>query len=279
VLIVTLIALFQHPATQRDWQADHARVPRVDFYSNIVHISGVRNITYRSTTDYDVAYYDASYNLNEVQHAWFFVEDLSSVRALAHTMLSFDFADGRHLVLSVEARKEKGESYSPWGGLVRKYELLYVIADEHDAIRLRTIYRNDTVRMYPLNITAEHAQSLLRGILVHADAINEHPEFYNTLTSTCTTNIVEHANSVTPGRIPWSLRVFLPGYSDKYAYDLGLLNTTLSYADAREAYRIEEAARVCGDCAEFSEKIRDVARNAQQQSHSLPFLQNPIRTG
>ena len=47
------------------------------------------------------------------------------------------------MAVSVEIRKEKGESFSPWRGLLREYELMYVVGDERDVIRLRTNYRRD----------------------------------------------------------------------------------------------------------------------------------------
>ena len=63
--------------------------------------------------------------------------------AIAHTFLSFGFAGGDHLAISIETRKEKGEGYSTVKGFFRQYELYYVVADERDVIRLRTNYRHD----------------------------------------------------------------------------------------------------------------------------------------
>jgi hypothetical protein len=63
-------------------------------------------------------------------------------RALAHTMLSFGFEDGDYLGVSVEVRLEKGETYRPTLGLFGQFELIYVIADERDLIRVRTEYRD-----------------------------------------------------------------------------------------------------------------------------------------
>ena len=36
---------------------------------------------------------------------------------------------------------EVGESYSALAGIYRRYELIYVVADERDVLRLRTNYR------------------------------------------------------------------------------------------------------------------------------------------
>jgi hypothetical protein len=64
---------------------------------------------------------------------------------IAHTIVSWDFADARPLAVSIETRKEKKESYSAVRGFFQQYELVYVAADERDVIRLRTSFRGETV--------------------------------------------------------------------------------------------------------------------------------------
>ena len=51
---------------------------------------------------------------------------------------NWEFDDGRHLAVSIETRKERGEVYSALRGFFRQYELYYVVADERDVVRLRT---------------------------------------------------------------------------------------------------------------------------------------------
>src|SRR4029453_14879563 len=63
--------------------------------------------------------------------------------AIAHVFLSFGFTGDDYLAISIEVRKPNGSEYSPLGGLFRKYELIYVAADERDVIRLRTNYRRN----------------------------------------------------------------------------------------------------------------------------------------
>jgi hypothetical protein len=256
LLALLLVAELHRPSDTRDWQRDQAVMAQATFDGDLVHIENVRNFIYRTTRDYAPAYYNATYNLSELTTVYFLQEDISTFKPLAHTMLTFTFADGRHLTLSVEARKEVGESYSPLKGVLRQYELIYVIGDESDVIRLRTNYRNDMVRMYPIKTTPGNARMLLTSMLEEATALRERPQFYNTLTSTCTTNLVKHANRVTPGRIPTRIGVLLPGYADRLAYDQGLIDTTLTFEEAREFSIITRRAQACGECAEYSAIIR-----------------------
>jgi hypothetical protein len=177
-------------------------------------------------------------------------------------MLSFGFADGSYLVISVEARKEVGESYSVWRGLVRQYELMYVIGDERDLVLTRAVYRPDEVFLYPIRTTPEKIRALLVDMLKSADALPGHPEFYNTLTNNCTTRLWRHVEDVAPGRIPPSWKILLPGYSDELIRSLGLLNTDLGIDAARRRFRINDRARRYAGSPDFSRRIREPATKA-----------------
>jgi hypothetical protein len=100
-------------------------------------------------------------------------------------------------------------------------------------------------------------KSLFLDMLARADKLQQKPEFYNTLTSTCTTNIVSHVNKLVPDRIPYDLRILLPGYSDRYAYELGLINTDLPFEEARTRFNINARAEKYADSPQFSKIIRD----------------------
>jgi hypothetical protein len=140
---------------------------------------------------------------------------------------------------------------------MRQYEVMYVVGDERDLIKLRTNYRNDTVYLYPMRTTAERMRELFVSMLRRANKLREEPEFYNTLTNTCTTNLVRHVNALVPGRIPLHPAVFLPGYSDRLAHRLGLIDTTLPFEEARRRFQINDRARTYADDPQFSLRIRD----------------------
>jgi len=170
--------------------------------------------------------------------------------------MSFGFSGDDYLAVSVEIRKEKGEEFSPWKGLARQYELMYVIGDERDLIQLRTNHRRDQVFLYPVRAPRERIEQMFVGMLRRANHLREKPEFYNTLTNTCTTNIVQHVNELVPGRIPFSYKVLLPGYSDELAYDLELIDTRLPFPEAQRHFRIDDDAQGLGGRQDFSTQIR-----------------------
>ncbi len=253
------VQITERPSNQRDWSPDQAVLARAEFDGERVTVRNVRNFEYRSVREYAVRYETRSYDLSKLDSMWFMVERFGPhdemTPAIAHTLLSFGFG-GEYVAISVEIRKERGESYSPWKGLLRQYELMYVVADERDVIGLRTNHRRDTVYLYPVRAPVEAMRRAFVEMLQRANQLAEAPEFYNTLTSTCTTNLVRHVNTIAPARIPPSYKVILPAYSDSLAYDLGLIPNEQPLEQVRAAHRIDALAHELGVRAAFSRALR-----------------------
>jgi hypothetical protein len=259
VVLYVVFALIVRPSLDRNWNKDQKTLPKISFDGDHVSIQNIRNISYRTTKDFDVAHYDKTFDLKELETVWFMVEPFSGHGfGAAHTLLSFGFEDDSYVSVSVEIRKEEGESFSPVKGLFRQYELTYVVADERDVLKLRTNYRKDNVYLYPIKVTKEKARELFVSMLQRADKLTKEPEFYNTLTSTCTTNIVDHVNTLSPGKVPFSFKTLMPAYADEYALTLGLIDDEeTDIMKLRAKYQINEKAEKYADDPEFSKLIRE----------------------
>ena len=246
------------PSLDRDWTLDQKLLPYSIFSEEEIHIYNIRNITYRNTSDYDVYHYNKTVNISEIQSLYYFVEDLGMFPGFSHTMLSFGFKNGDYIAFSVEIRKKKGDVYGPIKGLFRTYELMYVIADERDVINLRANYRNSTVYSYPINISNENLEKLFISMLERTNNLNKTPEFYNTLTSTCTTNLVEHANLI-ENHIFFKYHpyILLPGFSDKLLLKRNLINSDIdNIKDLRNEFKINDKAKKAKYYPNFSKIIR-----------------------
>jgi hypothetical protein len=180
--------------------------------------------------------------------------------ALAHVMISFQIAGptGKrdHLAVSVETRKQRDEDYHPLKGATREYELIYVVADEKDVIQFRTNYNNEDVYLYHTVASPTDSRALLVDVFGRVNQIAERPEFYNTLTNNCTSNIVEHVNRIRPNRIVADYRVLLPGYSDELLYEEGLIEQCGSFAETKQRAYVNELALQYTGREDFSELIR-----------------------
>jgi len=245
------------PSNDRDWQPDVARLPWADVNGERITIHNIRNFDYRSETDYTPRWYDATFDLADLRSA-----DLIAVYwmgdAIAHVMVSFGFTGDRYLAVSIETRKERGESYSTLAGFFKQYELIYVVADERDVIRLRTSFREprEDVYVYRAEVPRENVRRLFLDYIRSINELKNQPAFYNTLTTNCTTTILLHTR-VNPGSPPLSWKVLLSGYVPQYAYELGRLDTSLPFDELRRRSRVNERAVAADDSPDFSRRIRD----------------------
>ena len=243
------------PSNDRKWTTDQSVLPVAEIDPPLVTVRNIRHFTYETTDRYTPAYYDKTFDLRKLDSAWFFVEPFGKGGA-AHTFVSFGFEDRDFVAISVEIRKEEGESFSVLKGLLRQYEIMYVVGDERDLVKLRTNYRKDPVHLYRIHAEPERIRKVFLSMLRRANHLREHPEFYNTATNTCTTNLVRHVNEITPERVPFSPAVLLPANSDRLAYELGLISRSLPLEETRRRARINDLAAKYADDPEFSLRIR-----------------------
>ena len=245
------------PSHHRDWRTDQAVLPEVRFEGDVVRIRNVRNFTYRTAEDFDARYEDRTYDLGRLERVWFVLSPFGGAwRGPAHAFLSFEFADGQHVSISVEARRELGEEYSVVKGLLRRYELIYVIGDERDLVALRAVHWNDPTYLYPVRASPEQAREIFVRMLERTQEIERRPEFYNTISNNCLGNIVDEVNEFATRRIRYGWEVLAPGYSDDLAYEMGLIDSDLILPELRERYRINERAQAAWGGPEFSRRIR-----------------------
>jgi hypothetical protein len=245
------------PSNQRVWSPDQALLPTAEIGPREVLVHNVRNCRYESADEYIVDYYDKLVPLDELDSVDFIVVPFKDMPSMAHTMLSFGMRDGERLAVSVEVRKEQGESYSVVQGMLNQFEIMYVVADERDVIDLRAVHRGDDVYAYPMRATPPQVRRLFVDMMYRANQLAERPEFYHTVANNCTTAIVHHFNQLSDRQLPlYDLRILLPGYSDQLAYNLGLIDTNLPFAEARRRANVSPLARAHREDPKYSVAIR-----------------------
>lgn len=244
------------PSNDRDWAPDMARLPYAEMDGRLVTVHNVRNCDYRTADDYDVRYYDKTFDLDKLESVDFIVVPFLASPALAHVMVSFGFEGEEYLGLSVEIRREKGEKYMPLYGVLRQFELIYVIGDERDLIKQCTDVYLNGVYVYRANLTRDEARTMFVDVMRRANGLANRPEFYNTFTNNCTTNIVRHVNALGTRKLPYNHQVVLPGHFDALLHDKGLIASDVSLAQARLRARVNRLAYLHGDSPDYSAKIR-----------------------
>jgi hypothetical protein len=243
-----------------DWRPEQAVLPTAEFQGDQITVRNVRNCKYFANDVYMVDYYDKTIDLNRVEGVDYIVVPFKGVPALAHAMISFELSEpgGRrdHLAVSVETRKKRDQQYNPVKGTFREYELMYVVADEKDVIQFRTNYNGEDVYLYHTVASPDDARALLVDVMGRVNQIATTPEFYNTLTNNCTSNIVQHVNRIKQNRILADYRVLLPGLSDSLAYDEGLIERHGSFEETKKGAYVNPIAQWYAGREDFSELIR-----------------------
>jgi hypothetical protein len=259
VLFAVLLLCWRNiaPSNDRDWVPENAVLAYATFDGDLVTVHNIRNFDYRTETDFTPAYYDRTFDLRQLNAV-----DLYAVYwmgpAIAHVFVSFGFADGAHLAVSIEARKERGEGYSSVQGFFRQYELYYVVGDERDLVRLRTNYRKDPpeqVHLYRLHGDPAAARGLFLEYLRRINGLKEHPLWYNSASDNCTSNIWLNSR-VNPGSLPYSWKILVSGYVPEYLYENGRLDTRVPFEELQRRSEINARAQAADQAADFSQRIR-----------------------
>ena len=243
------------PSNERDWQPDVARLPAATIDGSLLTIRNIRAFSYRDENGFKERWETRTYDLDTLVGFDLFISFWGPT-AYGHTIASWEFADGRHLAVSIETRKEIGEEYSALRGFFRQYELYYVVADERDVIGVRAKQRGETVYLYRIGGSPSTARALLLDYVKEINAIAEQPRWYNALTHNCTTTIWHHAKAVGTGpALDW--RLLANGYLVDLAYERGTVNTSLGLCELKHRSEITARARADRDLEDFSKVIRE----------------------
>lgn len=253
LIFYLLFLLVTKPSNDRDWVKEMTELSSAKIIDSIVTIDNVRNNKYRNTDDFDVEYYQGKYDLQKLEKVYLLTDPFSKLAA--HTMLSFEFSDGKKVALSVEIRREVGEVFDNIKGLFRGYELYFVWADEKDVIKLRTNHRNDNVYMYELDMAKENVQKLFIEAIKRTNKLKADPEFYNLIVNNCTTNIAKMLQIVYDKPIVVDWRYLVPAYAEGLFIKYGFIKGQ-SIEEARIKHNISPLAKSCGDCVDYSASIR-----------------------
>jgi Domain of unknown function (DUF4105) len=254
---VLVFLFFRIPASNdRDWQPEVAVTPWAEIKGDLVTIHGVRNFDYRTETDFNARWEDRTYDLRKLDSA-----DIIAVywagKAIAHVMVSFGFEGKDFLAVSIETRKEKGESYSTLAGFFRNYELIYIVADERDVIGVRSNYRQpqEDVYIYRTRAPVRNVRRVFLDYLKTMNDMRERPRFYNTLTTNCTTSIVTHTR-MNPESPPLSWKILLSGYVPDYLYEKARVDTSMPFPELEKLSLVNARAHAADKDPDFSQRIR-----------------------
>jgi len=246
------------PTNDKDWLADVENIPYGVIKDDILTLNNVRNFDYKSRTEFTKKWETRDYDLSRIKSLDLYLSYWGSPH-ITHTIMSWGFANGDYLAVSIEARKDKSQKYSAIKGFFKQFNLVYVAADERDLVQLRTNFRKERVYLYRLsNISANRMRGLLESYVAHMNRLVKTPEFYNALTKNCTSAIRLHTET-DPDRLPSDWRLVANGHIDELLYEQAAIRQDLPFEQLRAQSRIDLAMQKLG-AKDYSSNLRKAAK-------------------
>lgn len=226
-LLVFSLSLFWYFGLEarqdRNWNPEVAKILQYEKQGDQVTLHNVRNFAWHSDGSYTERWETRHYDLSQITGVNIITSYWMGPQ-IAHTLVSFDFANSAPVTFSIEIRKEQNEEFSALGGFFRRYELSLVASDEYDIVYTRSNIRHEQVYFFPIRLGHNESKALFAEYLRKADELAQQPKWYNTLTSNCTTLVFDMVQAVSQQSLPTDYRILASGYLPNYLYDLGAIN-------------------------------------------------------
>lgn len=226
---------------ERDWIDLQSRSASVVFDGELVTIHNFRDAVHRPGEPSEVRWTTATFNLSELTGVDLIIQPFGGVKALAHVMLSFGFADGRHIAVSIEARRVKGGRFDALAGLFRHEQIYPELATERDLFwqRLARV-PPDEIQIYPVIASRETIRTYFERLLTFVNDVHARPRFYSTLRESCMTTLMNLAPESFLS-VPWhDIRRWVPGYSLSLFQQVGLVDDTQPADQLRRTRRLRD---------------------------------------
>ncbi len=253
-----LLGYFSLEARQdREWNPEVSQLLHYEQQGDQVTLHNIRNFDWQADGRYIERWESRSFDLNQITGVNIITSYWMGPK-IAHTLVSFDFANQKPLTFSIEIRREKNEEFSAIGGFFRKYELSLVASDEKDIVYTRSNVRGEQVYFFPVKMPQAQAKALFKEYLRQADELAQKPKWYNTLTSNCTTLVFDMVQAISQQQLPSDYRLLASGYLPNYLYDLKVLEQSWDmhtwYQRAHVNPRVERTANLSSQ--DYSRLIR-----------------------
>lgn len=219
----------RRPSLERVWDEDVRVLAGVEVLpDSAIRLTRVRDWRYTRDSVTAKPYFDGIYDPRDIVGLWMYEQELDGVGLIAHTFVVFEFdesyGEARWLGLSVETRRELGETYSLLGGMLRSFEVTHIWATERDLVTRRVEFLDYPLRRYRVVVPPEVRARVFVKFAQETAELAVTPRWYNTVASNCTSALIRYVNESEPGAIPFHYSYALTGRADDHLARLGYLD-------------------------------------------------------
>jgi len=240
IFLIALNLIFR-PTHDRIWEPGHEALPYIAVTDEDVTITNYRHFKWSGPVEAVTDYETKTFLLSDIIGVSVVISHFSDFEGLAHIFVSFELANDTPIVISLETRREVGEKFSPLLGVLRQFEIIYVVGDERDLVGVRTDHRDERVYLYPTKASAEQAQTLFLRLANKVNAVYAEPQMYNTLFRNCTNEITREVELMTDLDFPLTWKTIAPGYFDEILYEMKMIDTTLPLTETKQKHLLDTA--------------------------------------
>jgi len=257
LLLLGIWLFFQKASHDREWEVGQERLAHFVFDGDNFKVENYRNFDWRKDENGEaqltlggclvddelaqkgICYEERNYKISDIETVNVIISHFDDYEGMAHIFISFVMKEGENIVISMETRRELGEDFSPWLGMLRQFEIVYVVGSESDIIGLRTGVRGERVYVYPTIANEDKAQQLFLALAKEINAIYEKPKMYHTLTSNCTNEITKRVEEISTLDFPLTWKTIFPGFFDEILYEMKVIPSDKPFEEIKRQYKID----------------------------------------
>ena len=161
--LVIFLAL-QKPSHSRDWELGQEKLPQILVEGDEMSIKNLRDFHWKGPFLADPNYIDARYSLDQMQTVDVVISHFDKFEGWHIYSSVSDFLTDDTSASPLKHAGKKGKS-SPTLGLLRQFEIIYVVGTDNDLLGVRTGPRKERVYIYPtISSAGEGARSSFRNL-------------------------------------------------------------------------------------------------------------------